>query len=140
MEKTLKDWCLLQGLDPIEFFKHSHGVRTRDNIKRWQRIPLGSTLSEDEITETVNKLEASIAENGRLLALAGGRGIEALPGAAKLLQDLRDHGARFGIVTSATLAYASSALKTSGIVPPNLPFLVTGERTLARQPVKFERD
>jgi sugar-phosphatase len=113
-------WATAQGLVPAEFFHHSHGVRTRDkcvsvppwsrsfsplfsrhSIKRWQTIPVpGSSLSEDELTAAANVIEATIAENGRLLAEAGKGGIYALPGVHKLISALRDGGARWGIVTS----------------------------------------
>ncbi|KAJ8293561.1 2-deoxyglucose-6-phosphate phosphatase 1 [Rhodotorula toruloides] len=148
VEKTMGDWCHEQGIEPSEFFQHSHGVRTQDNIKRFQRVPVpGTSLSEEELVDSVNKLEWLIAENGRLMHEAGGKGIERLPGAKDLLDALRAGGARWGICTSgepsgllrsllatvaelliaATRTYASSALKTGeiGAEPPALPFLVT---------------
>ncbi|BGP32683.1 DL-glycerol-3-phosphatase [Rhodotorula toruloides] len=128
VEKTMGDWCHEQGIEPSEFFQHSHGVRTQDNIKRFQRVPVpGTSLSEEELVDSVNKLEWLIAENGRLMHEAGGKGIERLPGAKELLDALRAGGARWGICTSATRTYASSALKTGeiGAEPPALPFLVT---------------
>lgn len=57
-------------------------------------------MSEAQLDAEVERLEGLIAENGRILAEAGGRGIVILPGAAELLRDLREKGARFGIVTS----------------------------------------
>lgn len=157
------DWCIAQGIDPEYFFSHSHvrpsslrrspiheltrssqGVRTRDNIKRFQKNPLGSALSEEELIASVDALELLIAENGRIMHESGGRGITRLPGAEKLINALRAGGARFGIVTSgasvlqpqraspdpfaATLTYASSALATAEIMlpsGPSLPFLIT---------------
>ena len=77
-------------------------MRTRDNVKRFQKNPPGASLSEKELTDAVDVLEAQIAENGRLMALAGGRGITRLPGVEKLLNALREGGARWGIVTSGT--------------------------------------
>ncbi|GAA5897749.1 hypothetical protein JCM6882_000085 [Rhodosporidiobolus microsporus] len=130
VEKTMGDWCAEQGIEPSEFFQHSHGVRTQDNIKRFQKVPVpGTDLTEEQITESVNKLEWLIAENGRLLHEAGGKGIERLPGAKELLDALRKGNARWGICTSATRTYASSALKTGeiGSTPPQLPFLITAD-------------
>lgn len=48
----------------------------------------------------VDALEIEIAETGKRIADAGGRGIERLPGVGKLLEKLREGNARFGIVTS----------------------------------------
>ncbi|GAA5964143.1 hypothetical protein JCM8115_005360 [Rhodotorula mucilaginosa] len=124
VEKTMGDWCHEQGIEPSEFFQHSHGVRTQDNLKRFQRVPVpGSTLSPEELDDSVNRLEALIAENGRLMHEAGGKGIERLPGAKELLMALKKGGARWGICTSATRIYASSALKTGEIT--EVPFIVT---------------
>jgi phosphoglycolate phosphatase-like HAD superfamily hydrolase len=79
------------------------GVRTQDNLKRFQRVPVpGSTLSPEELDDSVNRLEALIAENGRLMHEAGGKGIERLPGAKELLMALKKGGARWGICTSGT--------------------------------------
>lgn len=129
------------------------GVRTQDNLKRFQRVPVpGSSLSPDELTAAVNRLEALIADNGRRMHEAGGKGIERLPGARELLDALRKGNARWGICTSgplpprpcrpgldrlhpprsyrtATRLYADSALKTGeiGASPPALPFLVTAD-------------
>ncbi|GAA5868154.1 hypothetical protein JCM1840_006159 [Sporobolomyces johnsonii] len=130
VEKTMGEWCKEQNIEPSEFFQHSHGVRTQDNIKRFQTVPVpGTSLTEEELLESVNKLEWLIAENGRLMHEAGGRGITALPGVHDFLQKLRDGGARWGICTSATRIYANSALTTSeiGSTPPALPFLITAD-------------
>ncbi|BGP16830.1 hypothetical protein JCM10213_004677 [Rhodosporidiobolus nylandii] len=130
VEKTMGDWCHEQGIEPSEFFQHSHGVRTQDNIKRFQTKPVpGTSLTEKELTESVNRLEFLIAENGRLMHEAGGKGIERLPGAKELLDALRKGNARWGICTSATRTYANSALKTGdiGSTPPALPFLITAD-------------
>ncbi|GAA5851738.1 hypothetical protein JCM8547_001191 [Rhodosporidiobolus lusitaniae] len=137
VEKTMGDWCHEQGIEPSEFFQHSHGVRTQDNIKRFQTKPVpGTSLSEEELTESVNKLEFLIAENGRKLHEAGGKGIERLPGVSELLTALRDGKARWGICTSATRIYANSALKTGeiGSEPPLLPFLITANDVVNGKP------
>lgn len=60
----------------------------------------GSSLSPEELTDSVNRLEALIAENGRKMHEAGGKGIERLPGARELLDALKKGGARWGICTS----------------------------------------
>jgi HAD superfamily hydrolase (TIGR01509 family) len=88
--------------------------------------PPGASLSEEELTAASDKLELLIAENGRLIQQAGGRGITALPGAIAFLQRLSMLGANFGIVTSATKGYATSALETSGVTEAvKIPFVVT---------------
>ncbi|KAK4706043.1 hypothetical protein P7C70_g139, partial [Phenoliferia sp. Uapishka_3] len=130
VEVTMGQWATKQGIEPSYFFSHSHGVRTRDNVRRFQTVPIpGSELSEEELIKTVEELETLIAENGRLLAEAGGRGIVALPGMHTLLDALKAGGARFGIVTSATALYADSALKTANV--HGLPFRITGDQCLA---------
>lgn len=101
VEGALTKWALLQGIKPESFFKESHGVRTRDNIKRFQTVPVpGSSLSEEELDVAAREIEYSIAEEGRLLQEAGGRGITRLPGVDKFLAALQKGGARWGIVTS----------------------------------------
>ncbi|GJN91039.1 hypothetical protein Rhopal_004054-T1 [Rhodotorula paludigena] len=130
VEQTMGDWCKKQGIEPSEFFQHSHGVRTQDNIKRFQTQPVpGHTLSEEELDKAVKELEFLIADNGRKMHEAGGKGIERLPGVSELLDALRKGGARWGICTSATRLYADSALVTGeiGSMPPALPFLITGD-------------
>ncbi|GAA6018015.1 hypothetical protein JCM10207_002741 [Rhodosporidiobolus poonsookiae] len=137
VEKTMGDWCEKQGIEPSEFFQHSHGVRTQDNIKRFQKHPVpGHTLNEDELKIAVDELEWLIAENGRLLHEAGGKGIERLPGAGEFLDALRKGNARWGICTSATRTYANSALKTGeiGAEPPALPFLITANDVVNGKP------
>jgi len=122
-------------VDPDEFFKVSHGVRTRDNVRRFQTVPVAvQDLSEEELTATVDRLELEIANTAFELAAAGGRGITLLPGVGKLLGDLRGGGARWGLVTSATRAYADIALQAAGIVPPPLPFRITGNDCLHGKP------
>ncbi|ORY87426.1 HAD-like domain-containing protein [Leucosporidium creatinivorum] len=130
VEGALSKWARLQGVEPEFFFSHSHGVRTRDNIKRFQTVPVpGSSLTEEELDDAAREIEYAIAEEGRLLSEAGGRGITRLPGVDKFLGALQLGGARWGIVTSATIIYASSALTTSGVgkEPPAVPFLVTAD-------------
>lgn len=124
VEKTMREWCQVQGIDAEVFFKVSHvrphlgsrtkvslplthwlpgvqGVRTRDNVRKFQRVPVpGTELSEEELVATVHEIEMNIANNGKALAAAGGQGIILLPGVSKLLGDLRAGGARWGICTS----------------------------------------
>ncbi|KAL8283326.1 hypothetical protein RQP46_005736 [Phenoliferia psychrophenolica] len=133
VEKTMGDWATKQGITPEFFFSHSHGVRTRDNVRRFQTVPVkGEDLTEEELIKTVTELEESIAESGRLLGLAGGRGIDPLPGMHTLLEALKAGGARFGVVTSATAIYATSALKTAKVV--DLPFRITGDQCTHGKP------
>lgn len=101
VEGALARWARSQGIEPEEFFAVSHGVRTRDNIKRFQTVPVkGSSLSEEELDEAAREIEYAIAEEGRRLLEEGGRGITRLPGVEKFLAALQEGGARWGIVTS----------------------------------------
>ncbi|GAA5929296.1 uncharacterized protein JCM15063_004113 [Sporobolomyces koalae] len=128
VEATMSDWCKAQGIDVEYFLSHSHGVRTQDNLRRFQKVPVpGDQLTDAQLDEAVKLMEYTIADNGRKLSEAGGRGITRLPGVTRLLNKLREGNARWGICTSATAIYASSALTTSeiGSQPPNLPFLIT---------------
>lgn len=102
VEATMRDWTTAQGIDFNEFVKVSHGVKTAENIKRWQKSPPGASLTEEEVNASVFELENLISVTGARLAQEGGRGIEILPGVDALLTRLRELGARFGIVTSAT--------------------------------------
>lgn len=73
----------------------------RDNVRKFQTVPKkGSEMTEEELDVAARKIEYSIAEEGRLLKEAGGRGIERLPGVEKFLKQLQQGGARWGIVTS----------------------------------------
>jgi beta-phosphoglucomutase-like phosphatase (HAD superfamily) len=103
VEETMRNWTKSQGIDFNEFIQHSHGVKTAENIKRWQTTPLGSSLSEEEVTASVFKLESLISVTGARLASEGGRGIEILPGVDSLLAQLRDLGARFGKLFSCAM-------------------------------------
>ena len=76
------------------------GVRTRDNIRKFQKHPPGESLTEEELVFAVDALELSIAHTGQRLQDEGGSGIERLPGVGTLLNKLREGNARFGIVTS----------------------------------------
>ena len=80
------------------------GVRTRDNIRKFQKHPPGESLTEEELVFAVDALELSIAHTGQRLKDEGGSGIEQLPGVDKLLTKLREGNARFGVVTSGMLA------------------------------------
>ncbi|SGY13592.1 BQ5605_C010g05903 [Microbotryum silenes-dioicae] len=137
VELTMTEWARANGHEPAYFLSHSHGVRTRDNIKRWQTVPKpGSEMSEDELDQKVFRIEGLIASNGRMLAERGERGIYELPGVHRLIKDLVKGGARWGIVTSATIVYASSALQTGKINAdaPNLPFIVTADNVTNGKP------
>lgn len=80
-----------------------------DSIKRFQTVPkLGSEMTEDALDEEVRQIELGIAEEGARIAREGGRGISVLPGVEKLLDALREGGARWGIVTSGKFALAPS--------------------------------
>ncbi|KAM0789349.1 hypothetical protein ACM66B_000180 [Microbotryomycetes sp. NB124-2] len=134
VEGALSKWARKQGVEPEAFFAVSHGV----SIRRFQTVPkLGSEMTEDELTEAAREVEYSIADEGRLLKEQGGRGIEKLPGVDKLVNALKQGGARWGIVTSATNIYASSALTTSsiGMSPPEgPPFVITADNVVKGKP------
>jgi HAD superfamily hydrolase (TIGR01509 family) len=133
----MAEFCKSQGIDLEYFLSHSHGVRTQDNLRRFQKVPVpGDQLTEEQLDEAVKLMEYTIAENGRKLSEAGGRGITRLPGVTQLLDKLREGNARWGICTSATTIYASSALTTSeiGSQPPQLPFLITANHVTHGKP------
>ncbi|KAK4057291.1 DL-glycerol-3-phosphatase [Microbotryomycetes sp. JL221] len=139
VEGALSKWAIQQGVEPETFFAVSHGVRTRDNIRRFQTVPKpGKDMTEDELTEAAKLVEYSIAEEGRLLKQQGGRGIEKLPGVEKFVNALKQGGARWGIVTSATKIYASSALTTSQIGMSSSdggpPFVITADNVTHGKP------
>ncbi|ORY61163.1 HAD-like domain-containing protein, partial [Leucosporidium creatinivorum] len=130
VEGYLSKWARLQGVEPAAFFEVAHGRRARDHVKIFQTVPvLGSSLTEAELDDAAREIESSVLEEGRVLSEAGKDGITCLPGVGKLLSALKQGGARWGVVTSATNSYASSALSTAGIgsTPPAVPFLVTAD-------------
>jgi len=97
----MSDWCAAQGIDKDYFLSHSHGVRTQDNLRRFQKVPIpGSDMTDEELDDAVKLMEFTIAENGRKLSEQGGRGITRLPGVTELLDKLREGNARWGICTS----------------------------------------
>ncbi|GAA5836563.1 hypothetical protein JCM3766R1_001634, partial [Sporobolomyces carnicolor] len=101
VEATMSDWCKAQGIDVEYFLSHSHGVRTQDNLRRFQKVPVpGSELTDAQLDDAVKLMEYTIADNGRKLSEAGGRGITRLPGVSVLLDKLRQGNARWGICTS----------------------------------------
>jgi len=103
-------------------------VRTQDNIKRFQTVPVpGHTLNETELAEAVRQLELEIADTGRRLHEAGGQGIERLPGVTELLDALRKGGARWGICTSGT----SSSISRSRSFSPS-SHLLARRQTLTK--------
>lgn len=56
------------------------GVRTQDNIKRFQTVPVpGHTLNEAELAEAVRQLELEIATRGGGCTRPVGRGSSACP-------------------------------------------------------------
>ncbi|GAA5898392.1 uncharacterized protein JCM6883_001008 [Sporobolomyces salmoneus] len=137
VEATMGEWCQTQGIDVEYFLSHSHGVRTQDNLRRFQKVPIpGDQMTDEQVDEAVKQLEYTIAETGRKLSEAGGRGITRLPGVTALLDKLREGNARWGICTSATTIYATSALTTSeiGSKPPQLPFLITANHVMHGKP------
>ncbi|KAI5479043.1 hypothetical protein MNV49_004325 [Pseudohyphozyma bogoriensis] len=133
--KAMGDWCEVQGVDPNEFFAWSHGVRSADQVRKYQTVPkLGTELTDEEMKATVEQMELHTANTAKALAAAGGQGITRLPGVEDLLKGLRKGGARWGLVTSASKTYVDTATVTAELVPPELPFRITGDLCMHGKP------
>ncbi|BGP14453.1 DL-glycerol-3-phosphatase [Rhodosporidiobolus nylandii] len=135
---TIARWCVAQGVGPRDFAAAHHGTRAVDVLRRFMRVPkLGSECSEEELTREVEVLERSVGETAAKMKKEGkGQGIVMLPGVAGFLSELREGGACWGIVTSATATHAYPALDAAGVgyEAPQVPFVVTGEMVSAGKP------
>ncbi|GAA5851440.1 hypothetical protein JCM9279_001067 [Rhodotorula babjevae] len=130
VRRTIQRWCASQGVDPRAFAAAQHGTRAVDLLRRFAVVPKrGSEMSEAELDAAVEELEREVGRTAARMAQQGEGGIVMLPGVAELLNGLREGGATWGVVTSATRTHACAALDAAGITSTSLhvPVLVTGE-------------
>ncbi|KAF8351586.1 HAD-like domain-containing protein [Amanita rubescens] len=104
------------NIDVHDILSSSHGVRTVDNLKKYCGIQDPQKLEEE-----AKRFELAIVETSGQNGLPG---IVQLPGVAALMAEL-SHARhlpkpRWAICTSATRAYASSALQTTNIPIPDV--------------------
>ncbi|KAI0065826.1 phosphatase [Artomyces pyxidatus] len=102
------------GLDVHDILSSSHGVRTVDNLRKHCGID-----DPEELEREAERFEQAIVTTSK----EGGRqGIVLLPGARDILSELAPYSRlpnpRWTVCTSATRVYATAALGTTGVEPP----------------------
>ncbi|KAI5124950.1 hypothetical protein M0805_007377 [Coniferiporia weirii] len=100
-------------LNVEEILSTAHGIRTVDNL----RVHCGISDLE-ELEEEANRFEREIVNSSRK---GGVEGIVPLPGVSGICESLlgvEDAHSRWALCTSATRAYATSALQIAGIPTP----------------------
>ena len=107
VEAIWKRWAARHGLELGRILAASHGRRTLDTIRE-----IAPHLDVDEETRRLDAEELEVT-----------KGIEAVPGAAALLQALPPQ--RWAVVTSAGRALAELRLRCAGLPIP--PVLVSAE-------------
>ncbi|KAL7413214.1 putative glycerol-1-phosphatase [Mrakia frigida] len=104
------DFASKYGLDYNSILNESHGVQTIVSFRKY--LP---HLTEEERVEETKRFEAGIVPRASELMAQGKEGLEVLPGVRSLLDQLRQGPVNgWCIVTSATNAYASAALRILG--------------------------
>nr|ODN96675.1 glycerol-1-phosphatase [Cryptococcus depauperatus CBS 7855] len=117
-------------VDLREVFKSSHGIRTRELLRYWLKIT--DPVALEAATE---KFESDVLKEAERIASSGGDGIRLLPGVQKLLVGLNDVSkdtSRWAIVTSATNAYATTAITTVDL--PKTSHLITADEVTRGKP------
>ncbi|KAK2466102.1 hypothetical protein APHAL10511_001744 [Amanita phalloides] len=114
-------------LDVHDILSSSHGVRTVDNLKKYCGI-----LDPEDLQKEAKRFELAIVETS---GQNGSPGIVQLPGAAEALAELSHvrylPNPRWAVCTSATRAYATSALQKTGIPIPDV-FITAEDVTLGK--------
>jgi len=95
-----------------EILRTSHGVRTIDNLRKWN-----PEIPEDQLEAHVNEFEIEIVNSSKRNEAQGQTGIILLPGVQKLIDSLGSLG-DWAICTSAATAYATAALKSVNLPVP----------------------
>ncbi|PFH51361.1 hypothetical protein AMATHDRAFT_74925 [Amanita thiersii Skay4041] len=115
-------------IDVQNILSSSHGVRTVDNLRKFCEIEDPVKLENEAV-----RFETAIVDTSKE---EGRKGIVLLPGVAKLLAELSPARhlpkPRWAICTSATRAYATSALQIAGIPIPDV--FVTAEDVTKGKP------
>ncbi|KIL70195.1 hypothetical protein M378DRAFT_609381 [Amanita muscaria Koide BX008] len=116
------------GIDVGEILSCSHGVRTVDNLRRFCGIQ-----DPDLLEQEAQRFELAIVETS---GQNNSPGIVSLPGVAEAMAELCPARylpkPRWAICTSATRAYASSALQKAGVPVPDV--FVTAEDVVHGKP------
>ncbi|TFK43710.1 HAD-like domain-containing protein [Crucibulum laeve] len=104
------------GIDVHNILSSAHGVRTVDNLKKYCGIDDPEEL-EREAERFEQEIVTSSTKNGR-------KGIVVLPGVDRAIKELEPvrkfPNSRWAICTSATRAYATSALTITSIPIPDV--------------------
>lgn len=113
-------------IDLPHILRSAHGYRTVDALRKWCLI-----ADEELLAKEVVRFEDAILAAAKAKGAAGGVGIIALPGVARLLEQLsegteeRNGQEGWAICTSSTHYYASKAIPTAGLPTPKI--FVTAE-------------
>ncbi|TIB95433.1 glycerol-1-phosphatase [Wallemia mellicola] len=110
-----------------DVLKHSHGVRTHENMIRFCKLE-----NPDTIASEAKRFEETILACAKKRQEQGLNGLVILPGVNELLDQLNDNHNNWTIVTSATKVYASAALSISQIKQPE--FFITSENVVRGKP------
>ncbi|RPD66747.1 phosphatase [Lentinus tigrinus ALCF2SS1-7] len=104
------------GLDVTQVLSSSHGVRTVENLERFCGV-----TDPDELEREARRFEDAIVAESKK---NGRQGIVALPGVREIMKELGPHcklpKPKWAICTSATISYASAALKAAGVPVPDV--------------------
>jgi len=103
------------GIDVHEILSCSHGVRTVDNLRKYCKVE-----DPDELEREATRFEKAIVDTAKE---DGRPGIIKLPGVSGVMEELLP-GSKYpnpcwAICTSATRAYATSALNMAGVPIPD---------------------
>ncbi|TIA90767.1 hypothetical protein E3P81_03620 [Wallemia ichthyophaga] len=107
--------------------RHSHGVRTHENMIRFCKLQ-----NPDTIASEAKRFEETILACAKRRQDQGLKGLVVLPGVNTLLEQLNANHHNWTIVTSATRVYANAALKISNIRQPET--FITSENVLRGKP------
>ncbi|KAG8890602.1 hypothetical protein FRB98_007157 [Tulasnella sp. 332] len=122
-------WAYWGGIYPHLDIEHilrtSHGVRTIDNLRKWN-----PEIPETDLPARVHDFEMAIVTESKKAEERGETGIILLPGVTELLKSLGDKN--WAICTSATHAYADGALEAVHIRQP--PVFVTADDVARGKP------
>ncbi|KAI0774061.1 phosphatase [Fomes fomentarius] len=104
------------GLDVTQVLSSSHGVRTVENLTLYCGV-----TDPDELEREARRFEEAIVAESKK---NGRQGIIALPGVREIMQELGPYHKfpkpKWAICTSATITYATSALKAVEVPIPDV--------------------
>ncbi|WVQ82487.1 hypothetical protein IAT38_004616 [Cryptococcus sp. DSM 104549] len=131
-EAVWEKWAEEYDVDLEQVFKNSHGIRTSELLRYWCKIE--DPIKLERATE---KFESDVLVEAQRQALNGMAGIQLLPGVQNLLVALNTASGdktRWAIVTSATNAYATTAITSVDLPVPKNSHLITADAVTRGKP------